>query len=47
MDEKKIDLKETIIAVLCAVVVSVVKLGLLKILYFVLFADLGIDLHLT
>lgn len=39
--------KETIVAVLCAVGVSVVKLALLQMLYFVLFADLGIDLHLT
>lgn len=47
MNEKRIDVKETIIAILCAIIVSVVKLGLLKILHFILFADLGIDLHLT
>lgn len=47
MNEKRIDVKEAIMATLCAVVVSVVKLGLLKILHFVLFADLGIDLHLS
>lgn len=47
MNENKIDVKEAITAILCAVIVSLVKLGLLKILYLVLFADLGIDLHLS
>lgn len=39
----RLDLKETIIAVLAAALVSTFKIGLLHVF---LFVDLGIDLHL-
>ena len=47
MNEKTIDVKETIIAIVCAVVYTLVKFGLFAIAYWLFTADMGLDIRMN